>query len=71
VFRPVQLVPNNVHNYGYWAFPYQTVEAIRRKNWDLFDNFKVSYIRAKFSNGSYARPREAEGRNLRYLWNST
>jgi hypothetical protein len=71
VFRPVELVPNDVYNCGYWAFPYQTMEAIRRRNWDLFDNFKVSYIQVEFSNGSYARAKEAEGKDLSYLRNST
>jgi len=39
-FTPVNLVPNNPEECGFYALPYQTIENMRRRNWDLFDNFK-------------------------------
>jgi hypothetical protein len=71
IFSVQNFVQNDFHDCGFYAFPYQTMEALRRRNWDLFDNFKVSDIEIEFTNASYARAPEAAGKDLKYLQNST
>jgi hypothetical protein len=64
-------VPNDWYNCGYYAFPYATLEAVRRRAWDLFDNFKVSDIHVEFTQGSFARAPPVKGKNLTLLEKST
>jgi hypothetical protein len=64
-------VSNDWHDCGYYAFPYPTLEAITRRSWDLFDNFKVSDIQVEFTSGSFARATQEKGKNLTLLLKST
>jgi hypothetical protein len=71
ILMPTTMPLNDLHNCGFWAMPYQTMEALRRRNWDLFDNFKVTDIEVEFTPASYASAAESQGKDLSYLLNST
>jgi hypothetical protein len=61
-------VKNDDYDCGYYALPYETLEAVRRRAWDLFDNYKASDIEVEFTPGSYeTSPDVAAGKNLTLL----
>jgi hypothetical protein len=65
-------IKNDDFDCGYYAMPYETLEAVRRRAWDLFDNFKASDIEVKFTHGSYATsPNVTAGKDLTLLKQST
>jgi hypothetical protein len=70
-FTPVNLVENNPEECGFYALPYQTIENMRRRNWDLFDNFKASDYEVEFEPSSYAAAPESKSYDTSYLLNST
>ena len=63
--------PNNDQECGFYALPYQMVENMRRRAYDLFDNFKVSDIEIEFDEHSYARSPESWKYDTKYLNAST
>jgi len=54
VFQPVDMVPNDELQCGYWMLPYTTYDRMRRINYDLMDNFRVTDIEVEFAPHSYA-----------------
>lgn len=70
-FTPVNLVENNPQECGFYALPYQTIENMRRRNWDLFDNFKASDYEVEFEPSSYVNAPESKNYDTRFLVNST
>jgi hypothetical protein len=63
-------VANDEKHCGYFMFPYDTLEEVKRRSWDFFENFKASDIEVEFTDGSYARAQTASG-NFGHLRNST
>ena len=68
---PLNVVENNEEECGFYALPYQTIENMRRRNWDLFDNFKVSDFDITFDPSSYLNAPESKAFDTTYLANST
>jgi hypothetical protein len=73
IFRIAEgYVKNDDYDCGYYAMPYETLEAVKRRAWDLLDNYKASDIEVEFTPGSYATsPDVAAGKNLTLLKLST
>jgi hypothetical protein len=63
-------LPNDKKHCGYYIFPYDTLEEVRRRSWDFFGNFKVSDIEVEFTEASYVRAQTASG-NFEHVRNST
>jgi hypothetical protein len=61
---------NDETHCGYFMFPYDTLEEVRRRSWDFFGNFKVSDIEVDFTDASYIRAQDASG-DFQHLRNST
>jgi len=71
ILTPVTPVDNNPNECGFYALPYQTVENMIRRSWDLFDNFKASDIEVEFEPSSYLRAQESKSFNTQWLESST
>jgi len=71
VYKPVEFVENDELQCGYWILPYTTYDLMRRINYDLFDNFKVTDIEIEFEHHSFANSSYSKDYDLSYLKNST
>lgn len=66
-----KVVENDPNECGFYALPYQVVENMRRRSWDLFDNFKSSDYEVEFAPSSYLRSPESKAYNTKWLEEST
>lgn len=72
ILKPVgEIAEQNPQECGFYALPYQSVENMRRRAYDLFDNFKVSDIEVEFASHSYARSPDSKNYDTSYLKAST
>lgn len=73
VFQPDDstFVPNDENNCGYWMLPYQTLENMRRLNWDFLDNFRVFDFHVEFAPQSYIRHADSKPFNHTLIKEST
>jgi hypothetical protein len=62
---------NDFHNCDFFAMPYQTMEALRGRNRDLFDNFKATDVQVEFTPRSYTRVTRSSETAFSYLANCT
>jgi len=67
----VDLVENNDQECGFYALPYSAIDNVRKRQWDLFDNFKVSDFDIEFEASSYERSPASKSYNTTYLNLST
>ena len=70
-FTPVDPVENNAEECGFYALPYQVVENMRRRQWDLFDNFKSTDYDIVFEDSSYLRSSASSKYDTTWLASST
>ncbi|EAX95690.1 hypothetical protein TVAG_144390 [Trichomonas vaginalis G3] len=64
-------VENNADECGFYALPYQVIENMRRRSFDLFDNFKSSDYEVEFLDSSYINAKVKESYNYDWLKSST
>ena len=70
-FSPINVVQNNPQECGFYALPYQVVENMRRRQWDLFDNFKSTSYDIVFEPSSYINAEESKNYDTTWLNQST
>ena len=70
-FYPINYVPNDPDNCGYWLIPYKTVEMVNRNNWQLLDTYYVVDMEFEFTDSSYARSEQSKKFDTTLLEKST
>ncbi|OHS99556.1 hypothetical protein TRFO_33966 [Tritrichomonas foetus] len=71
MFYPVNYVANNPDMCGYWIVPYETVNMVRNKEWDLLDTYYMVDMKLEFPDSAYARSPESQQYNTTLLNSST
>lgn len=66
-FYPVNYVPNDEDNCGYWLIPYKTVEMVNMNNWQLLDTYYVVDMEFEFTDSSYSRSGQSKKFNTTLL----
>ena len=70
-FYPINFVPNDPDNCGYWLIPYKTVEMVNKNNWQLLDTYYVVDMEFEFTDSSYERSDLSKKYNTTLLHQST
>ena len=69
-FEPVDLVPNNDLDCGYYMYPYDAIASVQQHDWSLLDYFHTSDVEFEFPDSAYAA-NKANGKNYTLLEQST
>ena len=71
MFYPIDYVPNDPDNCGYWIIPYGTIDMVCDNTWDLLDTFYMVDLKVEFPDSAYARSSASKSFNTTLLQQST